>query len=155
MKAHDPLLYLLSTQTKPIGTQDIRQILGIPSSPILSSAIYTACDEKLVLKKKLNGSMNLYTITKVGQKYLDKLEKADWDLKAYGQSLLEGDNKKLKTNREANFNTGPMTGAANSAIDGISALVEENQRLRGFLTGMYSQLGRLLEVDKQPDNTEG
>lgn len=154
MKAHDPLLYLLSQQDKPIGIQEIRKILSIPSSQLLSSAIFSACDDKLILKKKINGSLNSYSITKVGLKYLDKVDNSDWNLKAYGKYLLEGDNKTLN-NKQTNFNTGPITGAANSAIDGISALVEENQRLRGFLTGMYSQLGRLLEVDKQPDNTEG
>ena len=66
-------------------------------------------------------------------------KKKNYRAKPVQKDLLEAPKKAVKP-KEPEHDIGPMTKAATAAVDGIAALVEENQRNTALLKNIYHQL---------------
>lgn len=130
--------YLLDKHGPSSTSANIREKSGITvkGTPI-SGHLSTLVREGYAKKKNAVGG-NVYTLNKKGQTWLesniDDVESVE-DINARDYS------KGAKKQTVARL---PSSAAVESALDGVAAVIEENERYRAAIEGTYLQLGQLL-----------
>ena len=152
---HETLLKALDELGGTGTTTEVLKYMKI----VRDDAMYSACDgwEKAgrLTKEKVEGSnRNTWTLTESGYLVITQCTNM-LSFKAYEKHWLDKRKKENKKSpqkdllappqtpkkvKEHEPDIGPMTSAATAAVDGIAALVEENQRNTALLKNMYHQL---------------
>jgi hypothetical protein len=154
-------------KTNCCTSRDIEKILGIEKAPIGTALSGSVKDGHLILvdqdgrkvqplgrKEKKVGTTNTYRMTKEGKNYLSRVPEDAFYTNMELASHFNSKKKTRKSYMSAHQPSKPRTTKPNrpparistealSALEGITALMDENDRLRMNLTSISTQLGML------------
>jgi hypothetical protein len=142
-------MYYLNLLNKPSGVQGFYKEFGIPKNVNLSGTLDNCSRNGLLKSKKIDG-LRIWTITKKGKELANSLTADDVfsidDLNLMSERITNGFSTKKENVPEPNISL-----TANGAINGITQLIEENQKLHATLKGIYLQLDRMYGVKDEPN----
>jgi hypothetical protein len=160
---HTALYYLdkWCEESKQLATvSDLIKKYDIPTNLNLSGALSSVAIAKFATKKINKEGKREYKITASGLKKIATAACLDKVLSPEDMQIMSGNVKveakeksKLKAKGGNVVISKTITPKANEAINGISMLVEENQRLNAILKGIYLQLGKFFEEDNNNEQT--
>ena len=136
---------------KEIDVPMIREMIGLgyPSAGFnqMSGELFPL---DLISKKSIGPRVNHYSVTARGRKYYEKMSGE------YNKARLAYELEDLFPPNSKNWGTPKvsepehiLTNTENSAIEGLSNLIDENKKFRGMLTRLHIEIGMALGLDKK------
>jgi len=148
-------LYYLGKFNNEATVRDLVNKFDIPSNVNLSGSLSALPKNMLATTKKNAEGKKVYKITKKGLKklseesFLAKIQSPE-DLKQISLNIIE-ENKSKKVSGEGTVISKTITPTANLAINGITDLIQENQKLDALLKGIYLQLHARYGMNDEPN----
>jgi hypothetical protein len=136
---------------KEIDIPMIRKMIGLsyPSSGFNQMSV-ELFPLNLISKKSIGPRVNHYSITTRGRKYYEKMSDE------YNKARLDYEFEDLFTPNNRTCGAPKvsdpepiLTHTENSAIEGLSNLIDENKKFRGMLTRLHIEIGMTLGLDKK------
>ena len=148
-------LYYLGKFNNEATVRDLVNKFDIPSNVNLSGSLSALPKNMLATAKKNAEGKKVYKITKKGLKklseesFLAKIQSPE-DLKQISLNVIE-ENKSKKVSGQGTVISKTITPTANLAINGITDLIQENQKLDALLKGIYLQLHARYGMNDEPN----
>lgn len=133
----------------PFTTPRIREHMGVVKANNFSGCVHNIFKRGFLNKKKnATGSGNLWSVTKQGQKFLKDNTHRIYTPEEFIEKMLTYGDSSLTGSPSRKSAPPKVTKSANSAIDGLTALIDENQHLNGLLRSIAAQINAALPADE-------